>query len=105
MMVSVIVTTKNEEKNIANCLRAICNSINSTNSMNPINSNVEIIVVDNNSADNTVKITKECTDKIYNKRSERSNETNCSTGKAKNKLVPLSVMIASYYKKMNSSDD
>ena len=61
--------------------------------------------MDNDSSDNTVEIAKECTNKIYDKGSERSNETNSSTGKAKNKLVPLSVMIASYYKKMNSSDD
>jgi len=35
--VSVIVTTKNEEKNIANCLGSIKNPINSINSINSIN--------------------------------------------------------------------
>ena len=31
MTVSVIITIKNEEKNITNCLKSIMNSINSTN--------------------------------------------------------------------------
>jgi len=37
---------------------------------------VEIIVVDNNSTDNTVKIAKRFTDKVYNKGPERSTQRN-----------------------------
>jgi glycosyltransferase involved in cell wall biosynthesis len=41
-LVSVVITTKNEEKNIENCLRSI--NVQGYN-------NIEIIVVDNNSDD------------------------------------------------------
>ena len=81
MMVSVIVTTKNEEKNIANCLKSIKNSINS------INSTVEIIVIDNNSSDNTVKIAKRFRDRVYNKGSARSNQRNFGVEKATGKYI------------------
>lgn len=89
-LVSIIVTTKNEEKNIATCLRSIINSINSSNSTNQ---NVEIIVVDNNSSDNTVKVAKEFTDKVYNKGPESSAQENFGVEKAisikhvQNKLI------------------
>ena len=43
-LVSVIITTKNEEKNIANCLKSI---------QEQSYRNIEIIVVDNNSTDKT----------------------------------------------------
>jgi len=93
ILVSVIVTTKNEEKNIANCLRSIKNSINSINPTNSINSTnsinltVEIIVVDNNSTDNTVKIAREFTDKVYNKGPERSAQRNFGVEKARGKYI------------------
>lgn len=48
-LVSVIVTTKNEEKNIANCLKSI---------QDQSYKNTEIIVVDNNSTDKTKEIVK-----------------------------------------------
>ena len=82
VVVSVIVTTKNEEKHIGNYLRSIINSTNSinpinpTNSMNSLNPFIEIIVVDNNSSDNTVKIAREFTNKVYNKGPERSAQRN-----------------------------
>ncbi len=90
IVVSVIVTTKNEEKNIANCLRSIVNSINSINSINPLNSLnpfIEIIVIDNNSSDNTVKIAKQFTDKVYNKGPERSAQRIFGVEKAKGKYI------------------
>jgi len=87
MLVSVIVTTKNEEKNITNCLRSVKNSINPTNSTNPTNLEVEIIVVDNNSTDNTVKIARRFTDKVYNKGPERSAQRNYGVKKAKGKYI------------------
>lgn len=85
IVVSVIVTTKNEEKNLANCLRSI---INSTNSMNPLNPFViEIIVVDNNSTDNTVEIAKQFTDNVYNKDPQRATQLNFGVSKAKSKYI------------------
>jgi len=54
-IVSVIITTKNEEKNIENCLRSIKNQ-------NYPREKIEIIVVDNNSLDKT----KEIALKYYN---------------------------------------
>lgn len=58
-IVSVILATKNEEKNIENCLRSI-------QKQSYPQKNIEIIVVDNNSADNTRKIAKLFTSKVYN---------------------------------------
>ena len=62
-MVSVIVTTKNEEKNIEKCLRSI---------QNQTFKNIELIVVDNFSEDATVEIANKYFAKIYFKNSERS---------------------------------
>jgi glycosyltransferase involved in cell wall biosynthesis len=50
-LISIIITTKNEEKNISNCLNSI------KNQTYPIEK-IEFIVVDNNSSDKTVKIVK-----------------------------------------------
>jgi glycosyltransferase involved in cell wall biosynthesis len=50
MEVSVIVTTRNEEKNIANCL-------NSIKSQTYPQEKIEIIVVDNNSIDRISDVT------------------------------------------------
>jgi len=61
--VCVIITTKNEEKNIENCLRSI---------KDQTFKNIELIVVDNFSEDKTVEIAKKYTAKIYFKSSERS---------------------------------
>jgi len=66
-LVSIIVTTKNEEKNIANCLLSI------TEQTHPY---LEIIVVDNNSFDNTREIALKFTDKIFIKGPERSAQRN-----------------------------
>lgn len=65
--VSVVVTTKNEEKNIGNCLE----SINAQTYKN-----IEIIVVDNNSSDKTKQIAKKYTDRVYDKGPERSSQRN-----------------------------
>ena len=57
-LVSVIITTKNEEKNIKTCLVSI---------KNQTYQNIEIIVVDNNSIDSTKKLASEYTKYVYNK--------------------------------------
>ena len=66
-LVAVVVTTKNEEKNIANCLESI---------KGQTWRNIEVIVVDNNSTDNTQAIAKNYTDKVYTKGPERSAQRN-----------------------------
>ena len=66
-MVSISVTTKNEQNNIANCLKSL---------KNQTYRNIEIIVVDNNSVDNTVKIAQKFTEKVYNYGPERSSQRN-----------------------------
>ena len=66
-MVSVIVTTRNEEKNIANCLRSI---------KAQTFKNIELIVVDNFSEDSTVEIAKKNGANVYLRGSERSAQRN-----------------------------
>ena len=66
-LVSVVVTTRNEKRNIANCLQSI-----QLQTYAPI----EIIVVDNNSTDETKTIAKEYTDTVVDKGPERSAQRN-----------------------------
>jgi len=66
-VVSVIITTKNEEKNIENCLKSI---------KAQTLKNIELIVVDNFSEDRTVEIAKKYTTKVYFKGPERSSQRN-----------------------------
>jgi len=66
-LVSVVVATRNEEKNIANCLRSIrAQSFK----------NIELIVVDNSSEDKTVEIAKKYGAKVHTKGPERSSQRN-----------------------------
>lgn len=51
LLVSIIVTTKNEEKNIKNCLRSILQQAYHGDK-------IEMIVVDNNSTDRTREIAR-----------------------------------------------
>ena len=66
-MVSVVVTTKNEEKNIENCLQSI---------KNQTFKNIELIVVDNFSEDKTVELAEKYDAKVYFKGNERSAQRN-----------------------------
>ncbi|XOJ84584.1 glycosyltransferase [Methylophilaceae bacterium Uisw_099_01] len=66
-LVSVVITTKDEEKNIENCLISI---------RKQTYENIEIIVVDNNSSDKTKQISKKYTKNVYNKGPERSAQRN-----------------------------
>lgn len=73
-LVSVIVTTKNEARDIRACLVSI---------KNQSFKNIEIIVVDNNSKDETKKIAYEFTKLVFNKGPERSSQRNFGAKKAK----------------------
>lgn len=67
VIVSVIITTKNEEKNIENCLNSL---------KDQTFKDIELIVVDNYSKDKTIEIAKKYTTKVYLKGSERSSQRN-----------------------------
>src|SRR5687767_6178877 len=77
-LVSVVITTKNEEKNIAKILKSIGKQIYK---------NVEIIVVDNNSTDNTKNKAQKFTKHIYNFGPERSAQRNFAVRKSHGKFV------------------
>lgn len=66
-LVSVIITTKNEQKNIEKCLESI--ALQNYPS-------IEIIVVDNHSSDETQNIAKKYTNKVFTKGPERSAQRN-----------------------------
>lgn len=95
-LVSIIITTKNEEKNIGNCLKSIVNSNIALEQYRYIDKkkkesiklksykakslskplSYEIIVVDNNSTDRTKEIARKYTSRVYNKGPERSAQRN-----------------------------
>ena len=95
-LVSIIITTKNEEKNIGNCLKSIINSNIALEQYRHIDKkkkesirlksykakslskplSYEIIVVDNNSTDRTKEIARKYTSHVYNKGPERSAQRN-----------------------------
>jgi len=81
-LISVIVTTKNEEKNIEKCLKSIGEQDYPQN-------NIEIIVVDNNSSDNTKEIAESFCKrpaplnlKVFNWGPERSAQRNFGVEKS-----------------------
>lgn len=77
-LVSVIVTTKNEELVIENLLKSIKKQSYSS---------IEIIVVDNSSVDKTVEIAKKYTKHVFEKGPERSTQRNYGAKKAKGKYL------------------
>jgi glycosyltransferase involved in cell wall biosynthesis len=79
-IVNVIATTKNEEKNIENCLKSI-------KSQTYPQEKIEIIVVDNNSTDRTKEIAARYTEKVYNFGPERSAQRNFGVEKASGKYI------------------
>lgn len=66
-LVSIIVTTKNEEQNIASCLQSI---------EKQTYANIETIVVDNASTDRTLEICKQFSVNIFRRGPERSAQRN-----------------------------
>jgi len=65
--VSVIISTKNSQRTLDACLKSI---------KNQTYENIELIVVDNNSTDNTEKIARKYADKFFVKGPERSAQRN-----------------------------
>jgi len=76
--VSVIIPTKNEERNIERCLQSI---------KNQTFKEYEIIVVDNNSNDKTKKIAKKYAQLVFNKGPERSSQRNYGANHSKGVYV------------------
>jgi len=66
-LVSVILTTKNEEKNIARFLKSV---------KKQTYSDIEIVVVDNRSSDKTKLLSRQYTHKVYDFGPERSSQRN-----------------------------
>src|SRR3989344_4799406 len=77
-LVSVIITTKNEGAVLRRLLRSI---------KDQLHKNIEIIVVDNNSIDNTKKIALEFTRSVYNFWPEMSAQRNHGAKKSKGKYL------------------
>jgi len=78
--VSIIVTTKNEESHIGDCLRAI-------KIHNYPQDKIEIIVVDNNSYDRTKEIASRFTPLVFDRGPERSAQRNFGIEKARGKYL------------------
>lgn len=78
MSVSVIVTTRNEENNIERCLRSI---------KQQTYKDIELIVVDNNSTDETKRVARKYTNHVYNLGPERSAQRNFGIQKARGTYV------------------
>lgn len=77
-MVSIIVTTKNEESVLGTLLESISKQSYK---------NIEVILVDNKSTDNTLKIAKEFDVKCYTFGPERSAQRNFGAKKSKGKYL------------------
>jgi len=77
-LVSVVVTTKNEEVNIGRFLESV---------KNQSYKNIEIIVVDNFSTDKTMEIAQRYTNKIFSFGPERSNQRNYGAKKSKGQYL------------------
>ncbi|MFC1538945.1 glycosyltransferase [Candidatus Latescibacterota bacterium] len=78
--ISVIVTTRNEENHIEECLKSILNQ-------NYLPEKIEIIIVDNNSTDRTKEIAACYTKNIFNTGPERSAQRNFGVEKSAGKYI------------------
>lgn len=77
-LVSVVIPTKNSSKTLSQCLDSI---------KNQSYENIEIIVVDNHSTDNTLEIAKTYTNNIYTFSPERSSQINYGVEKSSGKYI------------------
>ena len=78
--VSVVVTTKNEQAHIGNCLKSVVEQDFPAEK-------IEMILVDNNSTDDTKKIAAAFTSNIYDFGPERSAQRNFGVRKARGKYI------------------
>jgi glycosyltransferase involved in cell wall biosynthesis len=76
--VSIIIPTKNNAATLKDCLKSI---------INQDYKNIEILVIDNQSDDQTQSIAKHYTEKIFNQGSERSAQRNFGAKKAKGEFL------------------
>lgn len=79
-LVSVVIATRNEASNIEKCLLSI-------KSQSYPSDEIEIIVIDNNSSDDTIRIAKKYAKNVYNKGPERSAQRNFGGKKANGKYI------------------
>jgi glycosyltransferase involved in cell wall biosynthesis len=79
-LISVIVPTKNSADFLEACLKSV---------KNQSYKNIELIVVDNHSTDNTEAIAKRYADKFYSKGPERSAQRNYGVSKSKGEYVVI----------------
>jgi glycosyltransferase involved in cell wall biosynthesis len=77
-LVSVIITTKNEEKNIEKCIQSV---------QKQSYKNIELILVDNFSEDKTIEIAQKYAVKIFSKGNERSAQRNYGANVATGKYL------------------
>src|ERR1035437_7792327 len=77
-LVSVIIPTKNSSRTLEACLKSI---------KDQSYKNIELIVVDNNSTDDTKEIAKKYTDKVFNYGPERSAQRNSGAKQAKGEYL------------------
>lgn len=77
-LVSIIITTKNSSRTLAACLKS---------SKGQAYKNIELIVVDNNSVDNTKEIAQKYTAKVYNFGPERSAQRNFGAAQARGEYL------------------
>lgn len=78
-LVSVIIATKNEEKNIENCIKSIKNQTYPSDK-------IELIVVDNNSTDRTKEIAERFSI-VYNRGPKRASQLNFGVRESKGKYI------------------
>lgn len=78
--VSIVITTRNEEKHLADCLDSI-------RRQDYPRDRLEIIVVDNNSADRTKEIASRFTPFVFNHGPERSAQRNFGIAKARGRYI------------------
>lgn len=79
-LVSCIVTTRNEQKNIENCLTSL---------KKQTYKHIEIIIIDNSSKDKTKEIAKRYTEYVFDKGPERSAQRNYGVAKSHGEYVLL----------------
>ncbi len=77
-LISVVITTRNEQKFLKECLQNI---------KNQTYKNTEILVIDNSSEDKTKEIAQKYTKNVFNIGPERSSQRNAGVQKAKGEYV------------------